>query len=286
MYFVDCCHRKGIGVIMDWVPGHFCKDDHGLRQFDGLPVYEYEDPAKAEKHQWGTLTFDFGKPEVVSFLISNAVFWMDKFHIDGLRVDAVASMLLLNFGRADYEQKLYNKYGGEQNLEAVEFIKKLNTAVFQYFPQALMMAEDSTDWPKVTHPVDEGGLGFNYKWNMGWMNDMLKYMEMDPLFRSFNHRLVTFSFMYAFSENYVLPLSHDEVVHGKKSLLDKMPGDYWQKFACLRLSMGICSPTPARSFFSWGENSGSSASGRILSSWTGCCSIMICTAGCSSMSAT
>ncbi|MDP5273915.1 1,4-alpha-glucan branching protein GlgB [Chengkuizengella axinellae] len=234
MYFVDRCHQNGIGVILDWVPGHFCKDEHGLRQFDGTPLYEHEDMMKAEKPLWGTLSFDYNKPEVVSFLISNALFWMDVYHIDGFRVDAVASMINLNFDKPRH-QHIKNKNGSTENLEALQFIKKLNETVFQYFPDALMMAEDSSDWPLVSAPTYDGGLGFNFKWNMGWMNDMLRYMETDSIFRPYEHKLITFSLLYAFSENYVLPFSHDEVVHGKKSMLNKMPGDYWQKFANLRL---------------------------------------------------
>ncbi|MCU9612018.1 1,4-alpha-glucan branching protein GlgB [Caldibacillus lycopersici] len=243
-YFIDECHRHNIGVIMDWVPGHFCKDDFGLREFDGLPVYEYADPKKAEKKLWGTLTFDFGRPEVQSFLISNAVFWIQEFHLDGIRVDAVASMIYLNFDRGNEEEKIYNAFGTEENLEAVALIKKLNEVVFSYEPNVLMMAEDSSDYPLVTAPTHSGGLGFNFKWNMGWMNDTLEYMKKDPVYRKWHHNLLTFSFMYTFSENYVLPLSHDEVVHGKKSLLDKMPGDQWQQFASLRLLYGylICHP--------------------------------------------
>lgn len=255
MAFVDRCHRRGIGVILDWVPGHFGKDDHGLRRFDGTPTYEPEDERLAEKLEWGTLAFDFGRPEVRSFLISNALFWMDVYHIDGLRVDAVASMLYLNFGKPE-DRHVYNRYGGQENLEAIEFLKELNTAVFRHDPDALMMAEDSTAWPLVTAPVHDGGLGFNYKWNMGWMNDMLEYMEQDPVHRKFYHDRITFSFFYAFSENYVLPFSHDEVVHGKKSLLDKMPGDYWQKFANLRLLLAYMIVHPGKKLLFMGSELG------------------------------
>jgi 1,4-alpha-glucan branching enzyme len=232
-YMVNKCHENGIGVIMDWVPGHFNRDDHGLRMFDGTPTYEYADPNKADKPLWGTSSFDFGRPEVISFLISNALFWFDVYHIDGLRVDAVASMMSLNFDKPEH-MWTYNQYGGHDNLQAIDFLKKLNEVVFARFPDALMIAEDSSDRPQITAPTDAGGLGFNYKWNMGWMNDILRYMKLDPISRKDHHNLLTFSIFYAFSENFILPFSHDEVVHGKKSLLDKMPGDYWQKFANLR----------------------------------------------------
>lgn len=232
MYFVDECHRKDIGVILDWVPVHFCKDDHGLARFDGGHLFESSDPRKAENQGWGTLHFDYSKPEVVSFLVSNALYWLDYYHIDGLRIDAVANMLYLNFGGS---QELRNIHGGHENLEAIEFIKTLNKAVKADFPNALMIAEDSTAWPKVTESVKDGGLGFDYKWNMGWMNDTLEYIETDPFFRKGNQNALTFGLTYAFNENFILPLSHDEVVHGKKSLLDKMPGTYEQKFDGLRL---------------------------------------------------
>ncbi|MFW5749491.1 MAG: 1,4-alpha-glucan branching protein GlgB [Halanaerobium sp.] len=234
MYFVDQLHQNDIGIIMDWVPSHFCKDDHGLRLFDGSHLFESSDPRRAENIQWDTLNFDFAQNEIWSFLISSANYWLDKFHIDGLRVDAVSNMLYLNYEKEN-GQWAANEYGGFENLEVIEFIKELNSEMFERYPGILMVAEESSAWPLVTAPVDEGGLGFNLKWNMGWMNDTLDYMEHDPVYRKWEHNKLTFSSMYSQSENYVLPLSHDEVVHGKKSLLDKMPGDYWQKFANLRL---------------------------------------------------
>ncbi|MFS0775580.1 1,4-alpha-glucan branching protein GlgB [Neobacillus sp. 3P2-tot-E-2] len=241
MYFVDQCHQNGIGVILDWVPGHFCKDSHGLYRFDGSHIYSYETESDRENKVWGTANFDLGKGEVQSFLISNAFYWIDYFHIDGFRMDAVANIIY--WPNSDENQE--NPFG-------IDFLKKLNIQVHEYDPTFVMIGEDSTDFPNVTAPVHYGGLGFDYKWNMGWMNDILKYMETPPYARASVHTKVTFSLLYAFTENFMLPFSHDEVVHGKKSLLDKMPGDYWEKFAQLRLLLGYMFAHPGKNLLFMG----------------------------------
>ena len=254
-YFVDLCHQNDIGVIVDWVPAHFPKDHHALGEFDGTHLYEHADPRKGEHQDWGTYIFNYGRNEVRNFLLSNALFWLDRYHIDGIRIDAVASMLYLDYSRKEGEW-IPNKFGGRENLEAVDFLKNLNGIIHHYYPGVMTIAEESTAWPGVTTALEHGGLGFDLKWNMGWMHDMLEYFSKEAVYRSYHHRLLTFVLLYAFHERFVLPFSHDEVVHGKASMLSKMPGDQWQKCANLRLLFGMMMGFPGKKLFFMGGDFG------------------------------
>jgi 1,4-alpha-glucan branching enzyme len=255
MYFIDLCHQHGIGVVLDWVPAHFPRDGHGLRRFDGTALYEHADPRQGDHRDWGTHIFNYSRHEVRNFLISNALFWFDKYHVDGIRADAVASMLYLDYSRHDGDW-LPNEFGGRENLQAISFLKELNEQAHLQFPGVLTIAEESTAWPAVSRPTYVGGLGFSLKWNMGWMNDTLRYMRHDPIHRRYHHDELTFSLIYAFHENFVLPLSHDEVVHTKGSLLDQVPGDLWQKFANLRLLFSYMWTHPGKKLIFMGSDFG------------------------------
>jgi 1,4-alpha-glucan branching enzyme len=273
MYLIDYLHQMGIGVILDWVPSHFPNDEHGLTFFDGTHLYEHKDPRQGMHPDWNTSIFNYGRNEIRAFLISNGLYWLERFHADGVRMDAVASMLYLDYSRAEGEW-IPNRYGGRENLEAVDFIRRFNLEAYRAHPGIQTIAEESTAWPMTTKPTYVGGLGFGYKWDMGWMHDTLKYMSMDPIFRKYHHNELTFRSLYAFSENFVMPLAHDEVVHGKGALLAKMPGDDWQKFANMRLLLGYMYAQPGKKLLFMGANSDNGGSGITTAAWTGTCRTM------------
>ncbi len=268
-FFVNAAHAAGLGVLLDWVPGHFPNDEHGLSRFDGTCLYEHADPKKGFHPDWNTCIYNYGRGEVISYLLSNALYWLDEFHIDGLRFDAVASMLYLDYSRKDGEW-LPNQYGGRENIEAIDLLRSITGRAYFNYPGIMLVAEESTAWPGVTDFTGNGGLGFGFKWNMGWMNDTLSYLSRDPVHRKFHHNQMTFSLLYAYSENYILPLSHDEVVHGKRSILERVPGDDWQKFASLRAYYAFMWAHPA-SCCSWGVSLGNVMNGIMTVVWTGTC---------------
>jgi 1,4-alpha-glucan branching enzyme len=276
MEMVDAFHQSGIGVILDWVPSHFPSDGHSLSYYDGTHLYEHGNPQLGYHPDWKSLIFDYGKKEVKSFLISNAAFWCEMYHADGIRVDAVSSMIHLDYSRKEGEWNP-NKFGGRENLEAIEFIKDMNQTIHALHPDVLTIAEESTSFPYVTASVHDGGLGFDQKWMMGWMHDTLKYFSLDPIHRQFHHEQITFSMVYAFSEKFVLPFSHDEVVHGKGSLLTRMPGDEWQKFASLRMLLGYMFTHPVQSCYLWAVNLDKVGNGAISTDWNGICCALIFT---------